>query len=538
MQVQTQNPPKLLLTLPLFYLRIVALFLYIVIGGDRRMKQTGLFKNTKGINKQLIEKMTAPKRSRRTVVAGVPGQQTGAQMNSIAQRVAVATENAQQALGAMKEQQKGYELKLVTDPKELDRYVSTALGNGIISIDSEGSGIDPIDDFTCGIGLYTPGEAGIYVPFKHTDYMLNTKPGQMEIADVTYQMERIAEASNEYLKVIMGNAKYDMRIIRNTLGPFIKPYWDVILAGSFLNENEPHGLKYLWDRYVWRSEIPQELKTFDKLFDKLGFNWFDWNKVYPYAANDPIMTYQVYEFQKEFLHPEGKHTASQDLVEAGKLFLDIEMPLVVELAEMEDRGIPLDKERAKKLEDDYTARLDKAVAEADAIIKQFDLSKLPMSERSKLSSPVNIGSTQQVAIILYDLLGLKQVSKRGTGESVLEQLIELYPEHAHFMNKILEYRGLKKLLSTYIIKLPAIVKEKTGRLHGQFNQYGAKTGRFSSKDPNLQNIPARNKDIRPIFTASEGYYLIGGDFSQQEPRVLAHLSNDKNMIQAYQQGRD
>jgi len=102
----------------------------------------------------------------------------------------------------------------------------------------------------------------------------------------------------------------------------------------------------------------------------------------------------------------------------------------------------------------------------------------------------------------------------------------------------LEYRGYKKLLSTYVEKLPKIIKERTGRLHGQFNQCGAKTLRFSSSDPNLQNIPSKNKEIRRMFSATEGYVLIGSDYSQQEPRVLAHVSEDEEMIRAYLEGKD
>lgn len=500
------------------------------------MKQMGLFKNSKQMNKELIKKMTSPKRKRSSVVAGQP---TGNSRNSISTRVAIAEDNAVKLLYEMKQQQPEYNFELVTDQKRLRQYINKIVENGIVALDTEGSGLDPIDDYVCGISLYTPGENAIYIPFWHTDLQENVLEGQMKFDEVHQEIKVIAEASyTKDLKVIYANAKYDMRIMYHTLGYYIKPYWDVILASNFLNENEPSGLKYLWDKYVYRNEVPKNLKTFNKLFDRLGFNWFNPEKVYVYAGNDALMTYQVYEFQKEFLHEDGKHTKEQQLEDAGKLFLEIEMPLIQHLVNMEDLGITIDIELADNLTETYNKRLEKVTNEVTEMIRKFDLSSLSIEVKSKLTNPINVGSPAQIAIILYDVLQLDQIAKRGTGEDVLKQLMEKYETHEKFLSMVLDYRGLTKILSTYITKMPQLVKEKTGKLHGQFNQYGAKTGRFSSKEPNLQNIPARNRDVRPMFTATEGYYLISGDFKQQEPRVLAHLSQDPEMIKAYADGKD
>lgn len=491
------------------------------------------------MNKKLIDKMTSPKRARSSVVAGQAGAKVS---NSIANSVAIAEDNAEKLLNEMKNMQPGYEFILVTEEQQLSEYIDLAIESGYITMDTEGSGLDPINDYVCGFSLYTPASKQvIYVPFWHTDFQENVLEGQMEYDAAKRQVDRIQYLSQQHkLKVIFGNAKYDIRITKNTLDQdYIIAYWDVILASMFLNENEPSGLKYLWDKYVYRKEQKEELKTFDKLFGRHGFNWFKPERVFVYAANDALMTWQVYEFQQQYLDPEGKMNKQAQLQDAGKLFKEIEMPLINELVKMEDLGITIDVERAAELEKTYSERLEKTTKEADEMIAAYNLDSLPAEKLDKLTRPINVGSPTQIAIIIYDVLKLPLIgNKRGTGVDVLNQLMEEHPQHKEFMAKVLEYRGLTKLLSTYIVKIPKLIKEKTGRLHGQINQYGAKTGRTSSKDPNLQNIPARNRDIRPMFVATEGYYLISGDFKQQEPRVLAHLSGDSEMIKAYKEGKD
>ena len=158
-----------------------------------------------------------------------------------------------------------------------------------------------------------------------------------------------------------------------------------------------------------------------------------------------------------------------------------------------------------------------------------------MGPACKLDERINLNSPTQLAILLYDVLGIAPVDKkspRGTGEDILEKI------NIPLTRILLEYRRLQKLMSTYITKLPASLNPRTGRLHASFNQVGTDTGRFSSADPNMQNIPARNKDIRQMFVASPGYCLLSSDYSQQEPRLTAHMSRDEKMINAYKQGKD
>ena len=153
---------------------------------------------------------------------------------------------------------------------------------------------------------------------------------------------------------------------------------------------------------------------------------------------------------------------------------------------------------------------------------------------SKLQEPINFQSPEQLAILLYDIIGCVNPDKekpRAVDEKALKHI------NIPLTKAILEYRSITKLLSTYIDAIPAKIEPSDGRLHASFNQNGADTGRFSSSDPNLQNIP-RDGGIRCMFKATDGYYMVGADYSQQEPRVLAHLCQDENMINAYKSGRD
>ena len=152
-----------------------------------------------------------------------------------------------------------------------------------------------------------------------------------------------------------------------------------------------------------------------------------------------------------------------------------------------------------------------------------------------LSYPINYSSPKQLSILLYDIIKVAPVSKdnpRGTGEDILVKL------NLSVGNAVLKCRGLEKLIGTYIDKLPKDINPKTGKIHASFNLTGTVTGRFSSSDPNLQNIPSHNKEIRKMFVAEEGCVFVGSDYSQQEPRILAHMSGDEHLIQAYKEGKD
>ena len=446
-------------------------------------------------------------------------------------------------------------IELVTDPNRIEEYLHNTLKNGILAVDTETNGLDRIDGKIAGICLYTPGEEGIYIPVGHVSYMTN-QPLKDNVPCET--MENFFKVCNEHnIKYILHNAKFDMHILYWMIGVKIVPYWDTLIAGQLLNENEPHGLKVLYQKYCVRADEEQQVAKFNTLFNGIEFNSIPPSVGYMYAAFDPIMTYELYKFQEQYLDKEvGQYCYRKGLERVADVFREIEMPLIEVVFDMEVQGVDIDTELAKELKDKYTYYMNLAVDNFKAQIIELEVAgafdELRVKHPDKFNKiselgdiNINIASNAQLVILFYDVLKLDPPKgQRSVGEEQLKQL------HHPLVDCILEYRGMSKLLSTYIEAIPNHIAKKDGKLHANFNQYGAKTGRFSSSDPNLQNIPSKTKklsdgtvidaghDIRQMFIAGEGNVIIGGDFSQQEPRCLAHMSQDENMINAYLHGKD
>lgn len=433
------------------------------------------------------------------------------------------------------------DIELVTSEKRFMEYMDNYRQNGIGAIDTETEGLNPIKDKIAGLCLYTPGEKSIYVPINHIDYITGTKVrGQIEEQLIIEELNKVREARS---KNIFHNADFDIRMLRWQLGKYksvqLKAYWDTQFGGHLLNENEPHGLKELFYKYCKNNDKITKLNTFGSLFSGIKFTWVPIDGAYLYAAYNPLMTYDVYEFQKSYL--DGSVVCIEHgLEDTSKLYFNIELPLIEVVANIEDTGVEIDVEYAKTLSAKYHKKLDdireKINMELNKLTSKIEAFKIKDPEGyEKLNNPINIGSPIQLAILLYDVLGLKspdRKSPRGTGVDILEKI-----KHP-ICKMILEWRGVSKLLTTYIDKIPELVSDRTGKLHAKFNQLGPVTGRFSSSDPNLQNIPSHNTDIRKMFIAGDGYLMISGDYSQQEPRTTAFLSQDENMLEAYRTGRD
>lgn len=356
--------------------------------------------------------------------------------------------------------------------EEIKDYFNDIRVNGECAIDTETSGLDPILDTLAGICLYTPGRKACYIPYSHISYITNQRVANQPSAEL------LQECFNSVpeVKWIFHNAKFDIRVLRNQIGVKLEPYWDTMLASKCINENESARLKDLHLKYCKSSDT--ESLTYDKLFDGVPFTMVPINTGYLYAAGDAIKTFELYEYQKKLF--ESKALQGQYYV-----FKNIEMPIIDVIADMEDDGITLDVEYANALSEKYHKILEEQKSKVYEIIGNYK-DKIDNYKRhnpnSKLDNPINIGSPTQLAVLLYDILGLKSPDKnkpRGTGEDILTAL-----DHP-LSQVILDYRGTAKLLSTYIDKLPEIINPKTGKIHGSYNQYGAKTGRFSSDNPNV-----------------------------------------------------
>ena len=386
---------------------------------------------------------------------------------------------------------------------ELHNYLVDAIHNGIISIDTETTGLDPMMDKLVGISIYTPGKKAAYIPVRHKSYITGEiVDNQIDIKDVAQQFAMIPSS----VEVIMFNAAFDTRVLLNSLGVRLKCTWDCYLASRCLNENEEQkNLKALYSKYCTNGDDP--ILRFDA-FSGLGvtFDLIPINLGYIYAAHDAYMTYRLYEFQRPLLTEDNEECYSRDLQDVAWVFHNIEMPCVDVVVDMEQTGIELDLDMTAQLHDKYHKLLDEKTEE---VYKTLDMYEAEIAEyrfknpNCKLSDPINLGSPTQIAIVLYDVMGVKSVDKdspRGTGEKILTKI-----DNA-FTKALLEYRGIQKLIDTYIDKLPDCVNPNDGRIHCKFNQYGADTGRFSSSDPNLQNIPIRTEEgnkIRSAFCAAD-----------------------------------
>lgn len=439
--------------------------------------------------------------------------------NSIIDKINLINAEVYKHLGKFKDN-----VKVIYDKEELSKFIDLCITNGIVAIDTETTSLDPITCELVGVCLYTPTSFSVYVPVNHQSYITGLRlDNQVSYEDLKEQLKRLKN-----IKQIYHNAKYDLRVIHWQLNIDFEPYWDTMIASKLLNENESMALKYQYAKYIEKSNKEYD---FDSLFKGVDYRQVPIETAAMYAATDAYITYKLYEFQKQYIGTEKYKGISN-------VFFNIEMPLIPVIADMENTGIEIDKEYAKELSIKYHKQLDdcqdRVYAEIEKYRDKIEDYKIK-NPNHKLQDPISINSPTQLAILLYDILNVPPVNKekpRGTGEEILVDI------DLPLCKLILEYRGIYKLLSTYIDKLPETVNPKTNRIHASFNQYGAATGRFSSSDPNLQNIPSHNKDIRQMFRASEGKVLVGSDFSQQEPRILAQFSQDHNLISAYKEGKD
>lgn len=418
--------------------------------------------------------------------------------DSLIDRVNSASKFVETKLGSYKR-----DFTTIQDKAELDRYMDTAIKNRVLSIDTETTGLDPLQDQIAGFSIYTPNEKPAYIPINHVSYITNLFiPNQLTKEEAC---DSLNKALNANIDIIMFNADFDIRVLKNQLGLHnIYCTWDCYLAQRILNENEDaNKLKPLHNKYVLNGK--DDVFTFADFFKGIPFILVPLSIAYLYAANDAKITYELYMYQHKYLRADNER---EDMRLMYKLFTEIEMPCVPVVAEMEDNGVSLDLTYQATLSEKYNKLLkEKANAFYECLTQyESDINKYRQAHiDSKLSSPINISSPVQLAILFYDILGYDVIDKkspRGTGEEILQKMDN------PIANAVLEYRGVEKLINTYIDKLPNCINPNDGKIHGKFNQYGAKTGRFSSSEPNLQNIPSHNKDIRPMFVASNEEFSV------------------------------
>lgn len=477
-------------------------------------------RNNKGADKIVVNKSTN-KKSASVVVRG----------GGLIEKIASIKALVESKLGKYRDE---YTYFMAEDEELFKDYIYNTIQTGEVAMDTETMGLDPILDKIVGMSLYSKGQKGLYIPIHHKSYVTGMEvEGQLDPRIIKEQLQRLVDAGVRFKEY---NAKFDTRVVKNQLGIYIPCWYDAHLAAMLLNENEPHGLKTLHSKYVLDGK--EDEFSFGKLFDGITFDLVPISTGYIYAARDAVDTDELADWQLPYLTPDNPLCKEYGLEKVSNVFWNIEMPCVEVLADMEDTGIAFDFDLAEKLSNKYHKQLDENLDEFYRVLDMFKVeinTYMANNPNHKLSDPINIGSPTQLAILFYDILKVESPDPskpRGTGSEILEKIDN------PLCKAILDYRATAKILTTYVDKLPECVNPKTGRIHCNYNQYGAKTGRMSSDNPNMQNIPSKNHDIRQMFVASPGNVLMSSDYSQQEPKVMTVMCQDPMMIEAYQNGKD
>jgi DNA polymerase-1 len=399
-----------------------------------------------------------------------------------------------------------HDYKLIDNQDEMKKVCDFFFTKKILSLDTETTSTSAIDAELVGLSFAVEENQAFYIPVP-----ANRKEAQtiVNIFKPLYEDPSIEKIGQ--------NMKYDYEVLRNYGVELKGKMFDTMLAHYVIQPELHHNMDYMAEIYLNYQTV-----HIDELIGPRGKNQKNMRdlsptEVYEYAAEDADVTLKL----KNVLEPLLKEKDVEDL------FYNIEMPLMPVLAEMEMNGVRLDTDALKEVSKLFTSRMieyEKHIYELAG--EQF-----------------NISSPKQVGDILFDKMKIiDKPKKTKTGQYVTsEEVLQQLKSKSEIVSEILDYRGLKKLLGTYVDALPKLINQRTGHIHTSFNQAITATGRLSSSDPNLQNIPVRGEDgkeIRKCFIPEPGCLFFSADYSQIELRVMAHLSGDANMIEAFREGYD
>ena len=399
-----------------------------------------------------------------------------------------------------------HEYQLIDNEEEMKKLTDFFLTKDFLTLDTETTSTNAIDAELVGLSFSVEEHKAFYVPVP-VDHEEALKI--VEIFRPVYENEKIMKVGQ--------NLKYDLEVLRNYGIELKGKLWDTMIAHYLIQPELHHNMDYMAEIYLHYKTI-----HIDELIGPKGKNQRSMRDlspidIYEYACEDADITLQL----KNKLEIELKKH------ECEKLFYDIEMPLMPVLAEMEMNGVCLDTASLAETSKQFTTRMN------DIEQRIYELA----------GQSFNIASPKQVGEILFDKLKIVEKAKKTkTGQYVTsEEVLQQLKNKHEIVADILEHRGLKKLIGTYIDALPKLINPRTGHIHTSFNQTITATGRLSSSDPNLQNIPIRGEDgkeIRKAFIPEPGCLFFSADYSQIELRVMAHLSGDENMINVFREGKD
>ena len=396
--------------------------------------------------------------------------------------------------------------QLVDNEEKLSQLLQNIVTQSVLSLDTETTSTDPIRAELVGMSFSYAENQAFYIPV----------PADRSEAQKIVDRFRPVFENREIMKVGQ-NIKYDMLVLANYGVQLQGPLFDTMVAHYVLQPELRHNMDYLAEIYLNYQTIHIEELIGPKGKNQGNMRDLPPASVYEYACEDADVTLKL----------KNKLEKELDENNVRKLFEEIEMPLIPVLAYMERNGVRIDTEALKETSRHFTLRM-----------KQIEEEVYQLA-----GTEFNIASPKQVGEVLFDRLKIVEKAKKTkTGQYVTsEEVLESLRGKHEVVGKILEHRGLKKLLGTYIDALPQLINPETGRIHTSFNQTVTATGRLSSSNPNLQNIPIRNEDgkeIRKAFIPDDGCIFFSADYSQIELRIMAHLSGDPHMIEAFQKGQD
>lgn len=399
-----------------------------------------------------------------------------------------------------------HDYQLVETIEEAEALCAKLKASKELSLDTETTSTNAIDAELVGLSFSIQEHEAWYVAI----------PADKAKAQAMVNVFKPLYEDESILKVGQ-NIKYDYEVLRNYGIDIQGKMFDTMLAHYVIQPELRHNMDYMAETLLHYETVHIEELIGPKGKNQKNMRDLDPKQVYEYAAEDADITLQL----KHVLEPKLKE------VNAEKLFWDIEMPLVKVLADMEINGVRLDTEQLKQTQQEFTNRMNAYEQHA----------------YQEAGEAFNISSPRQVGDILFGKMQLVEKPKKTkTGQYVTsEEVLQQLRGKAPIVVDILNYRGMKKLLGTYVEALPKLIDKKDGHIHTSFNQAITATGRLSSSDPNLQNIPVRDddgKEIRKCFVPDEGCKWFSADYSQIELRIMAHLSGDENMIEAFREGFD
>jgi len=405
---------------------------------------------------------------------------------------------------------------IVFEQQDLDAWLEKLKAAELFAFDTETTSLNYKEARIVGLSFSVEAGKAAYIPLAHDEVCVPEGKTQLNREEVLEQLKPVLESS-EYKKVGQ-HMKYDMHVLANH-GIFMRGVqYDTMLESYILDsvatrhDMDSLSLKYLGHKTITFEEIA------GKGAKQLTFNQIAIDTAGPYAAEDADITLRLHQHLWPQLEKTGR---------LKDVFENIEMPVMPVLFEMEENGALIDADKLHEQSQQIDIRLQELEQEA----------------HNEAGQVFNLGSPKQLAEILFEKqkLPVKKKTPKGAPSTAEEVLQELADDGYDLPRLILENRGLAKLKSTYTDKLPMMIASTTGRVHTSYHQAVAATGRLSSTDPNLQNIPVRSEEgrkIRQAFIAPEGYKLVAADYSQIELRIMAHLSGDEGLLKAFAEGRD